>query len=403
MALFRIRSFHHRIFVAILVVVLVPTGVALAGGTIVLQGIGTGLGTLGAWDAVAESGRALLDAVEQENPPSDLQGAANRHRESLSESVRFSHRYAFLADRILQLLPIVGLFTGAAVVVVALLTARRLSAGFARPIDQLVGWTERITAGEGLPPEEPTRHDVREFEVLRSALRDMAGEIEEGRRRAVESARLRSWTDLSRRVAHELKNPLTPMRMAATTLTRGRAGPAAEAGQVLLEEIERLDELARTFARYGRMPEGPRSRVDLVELVSNLAAQHTTPDAPIHVSAEPGVRQIMGHFEALERTFRNLLVNAQEAQGGRGGVRVRVEPVATGVSVHVEDRGPGIRGDLLQDIWNPDVTTKRSGTGLGLAIVQQTVHMHEGTAQAGNREGGGARFTVTLPLALEDA
>jgi two-component system nitrogen regulation sensor histidine kinase NtrY len=396
----RVRSFQGRIFLAILLVVLVPAGMGVAGGVLTLRSIGTRTGTLGAWDAVARSGRQLLDAIDSSGAADPaVRRAAVAHQHALSESVRFSRFYAFFVDRAVAALPLAAVVAGLVVAALALFTARRLARSFGRPVAELAGWTERIAREEALPPESDDASEVEELRTLRVALRRMAQQIEEGRRRAVETARMRSWTDLARKVAHEIKNPLTPMRMAATTLARDRSGPQAEAARILIEEIQRLDEMARTFSQYGKMPEGPRSVVDLGELLASLARQHATEQVPVDVHPLDAV-SVEAHYDALERTFRNLVVNAVEAQEGQPGGRVDVYVEVAGemAVVRVEDQGPGIPAEILEEIWNPDVTTKRRGTGLGLAIVRQTIQHHGGQARAANRPEGGAVFTVTLPL-----
>jgi signal transduction histidine kinase len=397
----RVRSFQGRIFLAILLVVLVPAGVAVGGGVLALRSIGTRTGTLGAWDAVAESGRHLLDALDGSGVSDPaIRAAAATHRQALSESVRFSHVYAFFVDRAVAVLPLAALLTGLVVTALALYTARRLARGFGGPVAELAGWTERIAREEPLPPEDDDASAITELRTLRIALRRMAQQIEEGRRRAVETARMRSWTDLARRVAHEIKNPLTPMRLAAAALAKDRSGPQAEAARVLMEEISRLDQMARTFSQYGKMPEGPRSRVDLGELLESLAGQHATDDIPVEVHRDAAV-MVDAHFDAMERAFRNLVVNAVEAQDGgpSGRVDVYVTAVDAVAVVRVADRGPGVPTELLDEVWSPDVTTKRRGTGLGLAIVRQTILHHEGDVAVANRPEGGAVFTVRLPMA----
>jgi signal transduction histidine kinase len=398
----RVRSFQGRIFLAILVVVFLPAAIGVVGGVLTLRSIGTRTGTLGAWDAVAGTGQDLLAAVDRaEAGDSVLREAAEKHREALSESVRMSRVYALLAERAVQSLPAVAVGAGLLVALLAFATARFLSRGFGRPIAELAGWTERIARGEPLPAPSEDETPVEELATLRDALRHMADQLEEGRRRTIENARMRSWTDLARKVAHEIKNPLTPMRMAAVTLTRGREGPEAEAGRILREEIDRLDELARTFSQYGRMPEGPRSLVDLGELLTSLSTQHASDATPIAVHLHGHV-EVDAHYDALERALRNLIVNAVEAQEAGGGeVDVTLEAEPDRAVIRVEDRGSGIPSELLEDIWNPDVTTKRHGTGLGLAMVRQTVAHHGGTVRASNRPGGGAMFEVRLPLEAE--
>jgi signal transduction histidine kinase len=395
---FRTDSFRVRIFSAILLVALVPAAVAVAGGTLTLRGVGQGSGTLGAWDSVAESGRELLESLEAADvdDPAVL-AAAESHRRTLSESVRWSRTYAFIAGRFVRTLPIVALLATLLVAGLALFTADRLSRAFAAPVAELVAWTDRIARAEPLPePEAGEDGAVRELRALRDALREMAGQIEEGRRRAVEAARMRSWTDFARRAAHDIKNPLTPMKIAAVTLAKGADERSAVAGRILLEEIDRLDAMARTFAQYGKPPEGPRSDVDLVELMGSLAGVH----AGVRVTADGDAPALVhGHLDALRRVFENLIRNAIEAEGeaAQPSVEVRVGRTRLSVEVEVSDRGPGIPEELLDDIWSPDVTTKQGGSGLGLAIVRQLVDAHGGAVTASNRAGGGATVRVTFP------
>jgi two-component system nitrogen regulation sensor histidine kinase NtrY len=395
----RVRSFQGRIFLAILAAVLVPVALGVAAGALTLKTIGTRSGTLGAWDAVAETGLELLDAVEEAHPgDSAVAAAAAQHREALSESVRLSRLYSFVAERFVQVLPLAALVTGLLLAGMAFLVARGLARGFGRPVAELAGWTERIARGEPLPPDEHGP-EIEELRTLRDALRRMSEQLEEGRRRDVENAQMRSWTELARRVAHEIKNLLTPMRLAAVTLTRGGEGAESEAGQVLMEEIGRLDEMARTFSQYGKIPEGPRSRIDLTELLDSVARRHATSAAPIQVEGPSGL-WVEGHQNSLERAFRNLLLNAVEAQGdGGGSVIVSLEAREGEVFVSIRDRGPGIPLDLVERIWQPDVTTKSGGTGLGLAIVRQTLRHHGGDVSARNHPEGGAVIDLRLPRA----
>lgn len=400
-------SFRKRVFLALLAVALLSTGVALTVGTVAVRGVMSGAGTEGPWTRVADSGRVLLERVEAAAPEDTvLLGMAREHRDALSASLRFSRIYALLAERFLGLLPVLAAGLAILAILPALLLARTLSRSLADPVRELAGWTEHISRGEPLPPPETERGiaAVEELGTLRGALRRMDSEIRRARRRELEAARLRSWTEMARRVAHELKNPLTPMRIAALTVSR-RADPGTrEASEVLLQEIDRLDEMARSFAQFGRMPEGPVSEVDLEELLGTLVRQHRREDVPIRLQAAPVIPRIRGRYEALNRVFRNLLVNAVEAAESPGASpepRVEVELSAAGgeaVEVRILDSGPGIPEPLLETIWAPDFTTKRRGSGIGLALVRQTVEAHGGRATAANRPGGGAVFSVLLPL-----
>ncbi len=398
--MFKIKSFQRRILVALLAIGLIPAALLLLGGTYLLR---TGIhltGTAGPWSSVAESGQILLARMDSAGvADSAVVEAARTHREALSESLRNSRLFALMGDRFLDLLPFLALGLILLVGILAYLVARQLSRGFSRPIQDLVGWTALIGKGESLPPPGPAdTRGVKEFTQLRKALRDMADELEEGRRQAVQSAKLRSWTEMARRVAHELKNPLTPMRLAAATLRRLEGPGVREAGTVLMEEIERLDEMARTFSQFGRMPEAPPAEVDMVELLRALVDQHRSAGVEIRLSAPPDLPLVMGHYDALQRSFRNLLLNALQAAGERGEVEVELSAGDDCLLVAVRDTGPGIPEENLERIWDPDFTTRSRGTGLGLAMVRQTIDLHQGRVTARNRSGGGAVFLVELPM-----
>jgi signal transduction histidine kinase len=310
---------------------------------------------------------------------------------------------SFLGARFLAFLPLVALGLAILVGGLAYWAARQLSRGFSRPIADLVAWTRLIGHGDSLPSPGPAdRRGVEEFAQLRDALRAMANELEEGRAQAIQTAKLRSWTEMARRVAHEIKNPLTPMRLAAGAVARLEDRVAREAGTVLLEEIRRLDELARTFAQFGRMPEGPPSQVDLCELLLGLIRQHEGAGAGLRLTTEGEIPLILGHPDALERSFRNLLLNALEAVGAEGRVEVRLWRKGEAVLTEIRDWGPGIPEGNLDRIWEPDFTTRSRGTGLGLPMVRQTIAAHQGRVQAGNHPEGGAVFLVALPITRPD-
>ena len=203
---------------------------------------------------------------------------------------------------------------------------------------------------------------------------------------------------MARRVAHELKNPLTPMRMAATTVTRMDDGAAQEAGAVLLEEITRLDEMARTFSQFGKMPEGPRSEVDMTELLQLLVDQHEDVGPKLTFLPPTDLPLITAHYDALLRCFRNLLLNAMDAAGEGGTVEIRAWLEESMLKVEIRDSGPGIPTEQLADIWEPEFTTKNRGTGLGLPMVRQTIAAHQGRVEGRNNPQGGAVFLVELPL-----
>ncbi|TVR65341.1 MAG: hypothetical protein EA422_04460 [Gemmatimonadales bacterium] len=434
---------RRRLFWSLFLSALIPAVLTLVGGSLVLRELVAQTGSVGPWAAVADSGRELLDLIRGSEASADVTAAAERHRQVLSESLRLSQIYAVVGERIIFLTPLAGLALLALVGGVAALATRRLASGLAAPAEELAEWIRKLGAGEPLPSSDGAgpRGEVAEFRTLRSGLRDAAERLEEAHLRELEQARARSWADMARRVAHEIKNPLMPMRMAAERVAGAQDPALAEAGTILLEEVHRLDELARAFSQFGRPVEGPAAAVDLRELLQGLGRRLGLDDALV-LELPPEPVWVLGHVEALERVFRNLVSNALEAQAvpgtprpaGRSAhrpapgppstpegadapttsweddgdpwngdgqepepVRVRLVQAGNRARVVITDRGPGIDPAFLDRIWEPDFTTRRKGTGLGLPLVRQVVEHHGGRVSAGNRRDGGALFQVDLP------
>ena len=406
-------SFRARTFAVLLLVSLVPTLLALAAGTYVLRELVLTTGSVGAWGEVAESGQNLFDDIASLGTAAQpLGNTVERHRTALAESVRFSRLYAFLADRTLTLLPAFVLFLMLLAGGLALVAANWFSAGFSRPIETLVEWTRALADGTPLDDRErlPSGGEIAEFTHLQDALKAASVQLAIARQRELAETRVRSWSQMARKIAHDLRNPLTPMAMAARQVIQSKEPDVSEAGMVLTEEIARLEALARAFAHFGTPPEGEMSPVDLTELLETVTSRCSSHRFPVELDAGPGKVLVQGHLDALERVFRNLVSNAVEAteeaaecdEGEEGPVRepVRIELHArrSAAEVAILDRGAGIPEAILERIWEPEFTSKRTGTGLGLAIVRQVIRAHGGEIAAVNRPDGGARFVVRLPL-----
>jgi signal transduction histidine kinase len=398
----RSRSFERRLLVVLVLFSLVPAVVMLGLGAYLVSEAVLITGAPAAWERAAESGGELIRAAEASGDPA-LAEAAARHRDELSSSLTQARRWEFLLARAMAALPVVTLLLGLLLGWLALRAARGMARGLAAPIHELVQWAGRVARGERLPEPpvaEPGASD--EFGVLRDAFRTMTAQLETSRQREMEAERMRSWVSMARRVAHELKNPLTPMRLAVHTLQRDPADAARdEALEVIAAEADRLDEMARGFAQFGRLPEGPPSEIDLPEMLDYLLRTHLPPGVERRLEVPADLPNILGHHDALSRAFSNLLLNAADAvDPGSGTViaEVRLHPDPQTVEVRILDDGPGIATEHLERIWEPDFSTKTRGTGLGLALVRQTAQAHGGSADARNRPEGGAEFRVVLPV-----
>lgn len=406
------RTLERRLLGWLLALTVAPALIVLAVGGWVLAGSLDFAGTLGPWEEVAESGRGVVERVEPSDPAAAAALAA--HRDALSRSLTQARRWAFLGERFIQALPWLVLLVAIALVAVAYAATRQLARQLAQPIGELVVLAERLGRGEPLPPV--TRRSVYEVRVLDDALRNAAAELEAAHERAVAAERLRVWGEMARRVAHEMKNPLTPIRFALHRLERGgssaagsgagrRVGVPADEGfgeavEVIGQEVERLEDLAAQFSSLGRPPEGPPTEVDVVELMETLLTTDAT-DVAWRVRSSGPVPPVLGHFDALLRAFRNLVRNAVEAMDAEAEPRLDVavkERVDDGrwLEVRIRDHGPGLPPEGPDRIFEPDFTTKTRGTGLGLTLVRQAIVADGGTIRARTLEDG-AEFVVRLP------
>lgn len=432
---FRRLGFRNRILLALLLLGAVPSAILSVGWVTTLLQTNPARSSRAVLDTVRVTGQALLetlDATRLRPPRSPTDSVAFTPRESraLDEHVKainvalIRSETGFHYARLRAIALAIGIaLLGLLLLTAAIYLARSLARGLSRPTDELVGWMEKIRRHEPLPEVRGAGSEVRgegesgapEFATLRAALRETAAALQQGRAAELESERLRAFREVARRVAHEMKNPLTPIRFAVGQLekTAGRPdGPAAgaelqEALDVLRIETARLEQLAREFANLGRLPEGPAAEVDLGELLAELL-RTSVPDAmnPV-LRVDAAAPRIVGHYDPLHRAFSNLIRNAVEASREQGPLEVTVgieeggEEVPggiAGVRVTIADHGPGVTPDQRSRIFEPYVTHKPGGTGLGLALVKQAIEFHGGTIEVAETPGGGATFVVRLPL-----
>ena len=215
---------------------------------------------------------------------------------------------------------------------------------------------------------------------------------------ASRAARIVAWGEMARQVAHEIKNPLTPMRLGLQHLRRVRSDNSPdfprlvdETAERLLAEIERLDRIARSFARYGAPPERatPMESIGLEPVTAELASLFALGSEPMRIEVVGDVAgPVRARREELVQVLLNLLDNARQA--GASSVRL----VLAGYTLRVEDNGQGIPTEQLGQIFEPAFSTTTSGTGLGLAIVRRLVEGWQATIGVESSSGNGAVFTI---------
>ncbi len=389
-------SFRGRILGILVLLGALPTTALIVGWAFTLQAASPTGPTALALEQIGTAGRLVIESVDTNSLSPEARRVFAAEVEALNQALAEAQRSLVYMGYYSTGLAIVIMIVGAILVYASMILAGHLSRQLSRPINELVGWTDRIRQSQPLPEGPPTR-GAPEFEVLRSALRDMADELAAGRSRELEAERLRAFREVARRVAHEMKNPLTPIRFAIAQLKRTAGADQAESLEVLEAEAAQLEQLAREFTDFGRLPVGPAAEVDVNELLGELVRSVVPDSMTVDLRLEATGASIVGHYDPLRRAFGNVLRNAVEATGGTGHLAVSVQGSNGATIVRVADDGPGIPAPERANIFDPYVTGKAEGTGLGLALVKQAVEQHSGDIRIEDTPGGGATFVITLP------
>ena len=290
------------------------------------------------------------------------------------------------------------------VVVIGLFISRRL----AHDLERLVEGSLAASRGD-LDHRVPVRSKD-EVGAVASAFNFMMEDLKTSKEKLVIAERIAAWQEIARRLAHEIKNPLTPIQMAMDTLRKSYKKQHPEFPEILeestrtvLEEADRLKRIVAEFSDFARMPKPDFTRVDLNDTIrSALALYHGAVPVTSNLAADlPNVDADKGQ---LTQVLLNLVENARDALGDRDGGKISVTTKKGEANdralLIVEDNGPGVPPDLKDKVFAPYFTTKhtKGGTGLGLAIVHRIVSDHGGRITITDASGGGARFAIELPL-----
>ncbi len=281
--------------------------------------------------------------------------------------------------------------------------ARRLADRVSRPVVNLGRGMERVARGEDQVRVSP--EGSAEVEHLIETFNAMSGELSRSRRELARAERLAAWREVARRMAHEMKNALTPitfslhkLKRAETLVPEGERERMRGAVVTIMEEMEGLQRLAGSFSELARLPVPEFARMDLGEVVDAAVAGADDDDLKLSWSPPEAPVQVDGDRTLLRQALANVIRNASDAVGPEGHVWIKLESEGTLARITVEDDGPGWPGEARDQVLEPYFTTKSQGTGLGLSLVQRTMLLHGGSVELEDRPGGGARVVLTLPL-----
>jgi PAS domain S-box-containing protein len=225
----------------------------------------------------------------------------------------------------------------------------------------------------------------------------------------IDAERNAAWSEVARRLAHEIKNPLTPIQLSAERIARkldGRLQPAdaeflARATQTIVSQVAAMKSMVDAFAGYARMPRAKLEALDLNALVGEVLALYDARALGLKLDLGVDLPRIAGDSTLLRQVIHNLLQNAQDALTGRPAPSVEVSTRLNNnnaVCLTVTDNGAGFPEHLMTRLFEPYATTKAKGTGLGLAVVKKIVEEHHGRIQIENLKSGGAVIRIALPV-----
>ena len=251
-----------------------------------------------------------------------------------------------------------------------------------------------------------------EFGQLFASFNRMVRRLRRARTQELRTARVLAWGEMARQIAHEIKNPLTPIKLSVQHLRRAYRDRRPDFGDILddnvtqiLNEIDRLTEIARAFSRYGAPAAqiGPVERVDATTVAREALTLYRSSDSAIEFrsSIEAGVPFVRARAGELKEVILNLLENSRDALEGHGSVEVRLYEAGDRIALDIVDDGPGIPESLQERIFDPHFSTRSSGTGLGLAIVRRIVESWGGTITVDSTPGAGTTMRVRM-LAADD-
>jgi nitrogen fixation/metabolism regulation signal transduction histidine kinase len=322
-------------------------------------------------------------------------------RDAIDKEQQLDRVYDLMIPRFLRQYVLMVLVMLAAAPLIGWLFARQVTRRVARLHDA----ARRVGAGDLQVRVAPKGKD--ELAELGRAFDGMVAELGQARSRLEYLQKVSAWQEVARRLAHEIKNPLTPIQLAVQELASKYRGDDASyrqlldtASEILREEITGLRRLVDDFSAFAKLPKVEPAAIDLNLLLAEILRLQPEWQTTVRVVANPAPVYAMCDRTLFRRVIANLVENAMQAAQGAGRapeIRIQAEPRGERAGILVDDNGPGVPEPERQHIFDPYVTHREGGTGLGLAIVRKIVIDHGGDVTVGQSPQGGARFTVELP------
>ncbi len=298
------------------------------------------------------------------------------------------------------------------ILLLSIIVSFLLSEEIIRPIINLEEATRRVAQGD-LSIRILTRSGD-ELANLIDSFNGMVSELDSSKKKLLKTEKIAAWQEIAQRLAHEIKNPLTPIKLAAERIRKKYEEPGRGEGelrqvvensvQAIILEVNNLDRMLKEFNDFAKHPEPKRARVELKPLVEEVVATYATLAGNVRIDADSVDPALVLFIDPrqFKQVFANLIMNAYKAMPQGGDLFIRADLVKKGKTdycrIQVRDTGSGIDEAIQGLVFNPYFTTTEGGTGLGLSIVERIVFDHNGNVWFETKKGLGTTFFIDLPV-----
>ena len=337
-----------------------------------------------------------------------LPGNFDEQARRITESIELFTLYRRLQNNFYIALIIVFSFFSLPLLLLAILVSFLLSDEIIRPIVSLEEATRKVADGDFTIRIFTRRKG--ELAVLIDSFNTMVSELERSRFKIMQTEKVTAWQEIAQQLAHEIKNPLTPIKLSAQRILKKYSAGTEGFDRVLRQsvesinrEVENLNHLLLEFRDFSRLPAPTPEDIDIHHLILEVLDSYavSTPSIQVDLSGVQEELYISADRKQMTQVFSNLLKNAFEAQEYSGTIYIRSNLVRKGNNrycrIQVQDTGRGISKENYDKVFNPYFTTKSTGTGLGLPIIERIIFDHKGEIWFETEEGVGTTFFVDLP------
>ncbi|MBB6482307.1 sensor histidine kinase [Spirochaeta isovalerica] len=303
------------------------------------------------------------------------------------------------------------LFFALPLIFLAILTAFTLSDDVTVPLERLEKATRRVAEGDYSFRILSPAND--ELSLLTTSFNEMINELELSRIKILQTEKVTTWQEIAQRLAHEIRNPLTPIKLSAQRVLRKKDSPNVSeiletSMNLIINEVQSLDNMLQQFRDFARLPKIEPVSIALESLIRESTSMYneTFPAISLEIEEIDATIRIHADRNQLKQVFINLITNAIEAMNGVGTINIRTDIVQKGYTrycrIQIQDHGSGIAQEDIPRVFHPYYTTKENGTGLGLSIIERIIFDHKGRIWLESQMGSGTTFYIDLPVEVEE-